>query len=87
MDDSSSLLKTGAITKPVLVWQGDDDFMVPKAHSEWLVKHIPTATLNFIPGHGHISLTTAYRPEIIKQAMELLFYLSYLNYPKLLKSD
>ena len=62
----------GAITKPVLVWQGDDDFMVPKAHSEWLVKHIPTATLNFIPGHGHISLTTAYRPEIIKQAMELL---------------
>ena len=62
----------GAITKPVLVWQGDDDFMVPKAHSEWLVKHIPTATLNFIPGHGHISLTTAYRPEIIKQAMGLL---------------
>jgi len=28
--------------------------------------------LNFIPGHGHISLTTAYRPEIIKQAMGLL---------------
>lgn len=56
----------------VLVWQGDDDFMVPKAHSEWLVKHIPSATLNFVPGHGHISLTTAYRSEIIKQAMELL---------------
>jgi len=62
----------GAVNKPVLVWQGDDDFMVPKAHSEWLVKHIPTATLNFVPGHGHISLTTAYRPQIIKQAMELL---------------
>ena len=46
--------------------------MVPKAHSEWLVKHIPSATLNFVPGHGHISLTTAYRSEIIKQAMELL---------------
>ena len=62
----------GAINKPVLVWQGDDDFMVPKAHGEWLAKHIPTAKLNFVPGHGHISLTTAYRPEIIKQAMELL---------------
>jgi len=62
----------GAINKPVLVWQGDDDFMVPKAHGEWLAKHIPTATLNFVPGHGHISLGTAYIPEIIAQAMELL---------------
>ena len=75
-DDMAFVQKFGfdlsAITKPVLVWQGDDDFMVPKAHSEWLVKHIPTATLNFIPGHGHISLVTAYRSQIIKQALELL---------------
>ena len=62
----------GAINKPVLIWQGDDDFMVPKAHGEWLAKHIPTAKLNFLPGQGHISLGTAYRLEIIKQAMALL---------------
>ena len=60
------------IEKPVLVWQGDDDFMVPKAHSEWLAKHIPTATLNFVPGHGHISLGESYREEIIQQAIKLL---------------
>ena len=60
------------VTKPVLVWQGDDDFMVPKAHSEWLAKHIPTAALNFVPGHGHISLGESYRTEIINQALELL---------------
>ena len=60
------------VTKPVLVWQGDDDFMVPKAHSEWLAKHIPTAALNFVPGHGHISLGESYRAEIINQALELL---------------
>lgn len=75
-DDLAFVQKFGfdlnAITTPVLVWQGDDDFMVPKAHSEWLAKHIPTATLNFVPGHGHISLTTQYRPDIIKQAMDLL---------------
>jgi pimeloyl-ACP methyl ester carboxylesterase len=75
-DDLAFVQKFGfdlaAINKPVLIWQGDDDFMVPKAHGEWLAKHIPTAKLNFVPGHGHISLTTAYRPEIIKQAMELL---------------
>ncbi|CAN2239738.1 MhpC Predicted hydrolases or acyltransferases (alpha/beta hydrolase superfamily) [actinobacterium SCGC AAA044-D11] len=60
------------VTKPVLVWQGDDDFMVPRAHSEWLAKHIPTAKLNFVPGHGHISLGESYRSEIIEQALNLL---------------
>jgi len=60
------------INKPILVWQGDDDFMVPKSHSEWLAKHIPTAKLNFVPGHGHISLGESYRSEIINQALALL---------------
>jgi pimeloyl-ACP methyl ester carboxylesterase len=61
-----------AITKPVFIWQGDDDFMVPHAHSYWLKKHIPTAELNFIPGHGHISIGEKYRAEIIEQAENLL---------------
>ena len=61
-----------AISKPVILWQGDDDFMVPHAHSYWLEKHIPTAKLSFIPGHGHISLGEKYKPEILKQALELL---------------
>jgi pimeloyl-ACP methyl ester carboxylesterase len=61
-----------AITKPVILWQGDDDFMVPHAHSYWLEKHIPTAHLSFIPGHGHISLGEKYKSEILKQALELL---------------
>jgi pimeloyl-ACP methyl ester carboxylesterase len=60
------------VNKPILVWQGDDDFMVPKSHSEWLAKHIPTAKLNFVPGHGHISLGESYRTEIIAQALTLL---------------
>ena len=61
-----------AITKPVILWQGDDDFMVPREHSNWLAKHIPTAKLNFVPGHGHISLVQSYREEIINQALNLL---------------
>jgi pimeloyl-ACP methyl ester carboxylesterase len=60
------------INKPVLVWQGDDDFMVPRAHSQWLASKIPTAKLNFVPGHGHISLGESYRNEIIDQALQLL---------------
>jgi pimeloyl-ACP methyl ester carboxylesterase len=75
-DDLAFVQKFGfaleSIEKPVLVWQGDDDFMVPRTHSEWLAKHIPTAQLNFVPGHGHISLVEKYRGEIINQARKLL---------------
>ena len=60
------------ITKPVFLWQGDDDFMVPHAHSYWLEKHIPTATLTFKPGEGHISIGVKYREEILAQAQGLL---------------
>jgi pimeloyl-ACP methyl ester carboxylesterase len=61
-----------AITKPVFLWQGDDDFMVPHAHSYWLEKHIPTATLTFKPGEGHISIGVKHREEILAQAQGLL---------------
>lgn len=75
-DDLAFVQKFGfsleAIAKPILVWQGDDDFMVPKAHSQWLAQHIPTAQLNFVPGHGHISLVEEYRGRIIDQARILL---------------
>jgi pimeloyl-ACP methyl ester carboxylesterase len=60
------------IDKPVVIYQGDDDFMVPHAHAYWLKKHIPTAKLNFVPGHGHISLGEEFRPEIIKEAVAFL---------------
>jgi len=61
-----------AITKPVFLWQGDDDLMVPHAHSYWLEKHIPTAKLTFKAGEGHFSLGIKYRGEILQQAADLL---------------
>jgi pimeloyl-ACP methyl ester carboxylesterase len=60
------------IDKPVILYQGDDDFMVPHAHGYWLEKKIPNAKLNFVPGHGHISLIFEYRAQIIKEAVTLL---------------
>jgi len=64
--------KLSEISKPVFLWQGDDDLMVPHAHSRWLEKHIPTAVLRFIPGQGHFSIGIKYRDEILKQAQDLL---------------
>lgn len=75
-DDLAFVQKFGfdlsSITKPVLLWQGDDDFMVPRAHSQWLAKHIPSAQLHFVAGHGHISLIEKYRGEVINEALKLL---------------
>ena len=61
-----------AITKPVELWQGDDDFMVPHAHGQWLASKIPTAELKFVPGEGHISLGENKRSEIVKSALGYL---------------
>ena len=61
-----------SITKPVELWQGNDDFMVPHAHGYWLESKIPTAKLHFVPGEGHISLCENKRGEIIKNALNYL---------------
>jgi pimeloyl-ACP methyl ester carboxylesterase len=61
-----------AIKVPVQIWQGDQDLMVPHAHSYWLEKHIPESSLNFVPGHGHVSLVVEYKSQILDQAEDLL---------------
>jgi pimeloyl-ACP methyl ester carboxylesterase len=61
-----------AITKPVKIWQGDQDLMVPHAHSRWLAKHIPTSELTFIPGQGHVTLLVDYADKVFDQVKELL---------------
>ncbi len=58
-----------AITVPVSVWQGDLDLMVPAAHGRWLVEKIPTAKERTAPGHGHLSLVTRFRAEILDELM------------------
>jgi pimeloyl-ACP methyl ester carboxylesterase len=53
------------ISVPVTVWQGDLDLMVPFAHGQWLAAHIGHARARLIGGHGHISLVTRHRDEIL----------------------
>jgi len=45
-----------AIGVPVLVWQGDQDLMVPAAHGDWLRGRIPGAEGGIEPGEGHLTL-------------------------------
>ena len=44
------------ISIPISIWQGDHDLMVPRAHAEWMIEHIPTAVPQLRPEHGHLSL-------------------------------
>jgi pimeloyl-ACP methyl ester carboxylesterase len=55
-----------SIRRPVAVWQGGDDRMVPFAHGEWLVRHIPTATAHLHPGEGHLSLTVTKLDQVLE---------------------
>ena len=41
---------------PVLILQGDQDRVVPCAHSQWLAEHCATAELRSYPDDGHISV-------------------------------
>jgi pimeloyl-ACP methyl ester carboxylesterase len=60
-DDDQAIIKEWGfdpttITRPVAVWFGDQDLMVPRTHGEWLAKSLPTAKRHFFPGDGHVSL-------------------------------
>jgi pimeloyl-ACP methyl ester carboxylesterase len=60
----------GDVSVPVTVWQGDLDLMVPLAHGPWLAEHLPTATARLAPGHGHLSLITRFRDEILADLLD-----------------
>jgi pimeloyl-ACP methyl ester carboxylesterase len=45
-----------AIEVPVLIWQGEQDLMVPPGHAAWLREHIAGAQGETLPGEGHFTL-------------------------------
>jgi pimeloyl-ACP methyl ester carboxylesterase len=55
---------------PVSIWQGRHDLMVPLAHGEWLVAHVPGARARLRPEHGHLSLLEGAIGEILDDLLE-----------------
>lgn len=45
-----------AVTRPVQIWQGSEDLMVPFAHGQWLAGNVGGAQPYLVNGHGHLSL-------------------------------
>jgi pimeloyl-ACP methyl ester carboxylesterase len=60
----------GDITVPVSVWQGTEDMMVPFAHAQWLVAHIPGVRPHLEAGEGHLSLL-AQMPRILDDLLDI----------------
>jgi len=42
-----------SIRVPVSIWYGPDDALCPRAHTDWLLRHIPSAEARELPG-GHV---------------------------------
>jgi pimeloyl-ACP methyl ester carboxylesterase len=59
-DDIACIRRWGfaleGISRPVSVWQGEQDRFVPFAHGKWLAAHVPCARAQLLDGHGHMSL-------------------------------
>jgi pimeloyl-ACP methyl ester carboxylesterase len=45
-----------AIAVPVLVWQGEQDLMVPAPHARWLLEHVAGTAGEILPGEGHLTV-------------------------------
>jgi pimeloyl-ACP methyl ester carboxylesterase len=60
-----------SIRRPVAVWQGGQDRMVPFSHGQWLAAHIPPAHAHLYPDEGHLSLAVSSLDRIVADLAEL----------------
>ncbi len=53
------------VTPPVLLWQGEEDVLVPPAMGRNLAARIPNCEPTFVPDEGHL-LIVDHLPEIVR---------------------
>jgi pimeloyl-ACP methyl ester carboxylesterase len=75
-DESRSLVRDWgidleAISRPVAVWHGTEDNLVPVEHGRWLADHVAGVRAHFIDGEGHISIGVRYLGRIVDELVEM----------------
>jgi pimeloyl-ACP methyl ester carboxylesterase len=57
------------ISVPVDIWEGGDDSTGPPGYRAFLKRHIPQASVNIVPGEGHLSLLPHQAPAIFSSLL------------------
>jgi pimeloyl-ACP methyl ester carboxylesterase len=60
-----------AVDRPVRIWHGTEDRMVPLGHGRWLADRVPGATIEIAAGEGHISITRTAIPRLLDELAAL----------------
>jgi pimeloyl-ACP methyl ester carboxylesterase len=60
------------IARPVMLWQGDADLMVPFAHGQWLSGQIPGVSAHLLPGEGHLSICVGALDQMLDELVAAL---------------
>jgi pimeloyl-ACP methyl ester carboxylesterase len=59
------------IRRPVSLWQGSADLMVPFAHGQWLASRLPTASVHLEEGEGHLSIGVGALDRMLDELVDL----------------
>jgi pimeloyl-ACP methyl ester carboxylesterase len=60
-----------AIERPVAIWHGGKDTLVPFSHGVWLAQNIPRARAHFHEQHDHMTLPVAMLDRIVADLIEM----------------
>ena len=52
------------VKRPVLLWQGQQDLMVPFEHGRWMTEQLPNVEARLVPEEGHLTLLQNRVPEM-----------------------
>jgi pimeloyl-ACP methyl ester carboxylesterase len=76
LDDDLALTRdwrfdVNAIERPVAIWHGGKDTLVPFSHGEWLAQNIPHARAHFHEQHDHMTLPAMLLDQIVADLVEM----------------
>ena len=59
------------VSRPVALWQGSLDLMVPYSHGKWLADRLVGASVHLEGGEGHLSVGVGHIPAMLDELLEL----------------
>ena len=64
--------KVSEVTKPVSIWNGKEDFLVPVSHAHWQHSQIEGSTVHILENQDHVTIMVEAMEEILASAINKL---------------